>query len=287
MVAKRAVIMAAGTSSRLTPLSYEKPKALLEVKGEILIERQIEQLIAAKIESIVLVTGYKAPMFQYLQDKYKITLIHNPEYKTRNNNGSLFVAKDYLADAYVCSADNYFTKNPFMDDVSDAFYAVVYADGKTDEWCVEVDQDGFISDFQIGGENAWYMLGHVFFDKAFADTFIRILTEHYDQDLYRHLLWESIYKRHITQLKMKPKYYRATDIFEFDTLDDLRRFDRSYIEDTRSPLLKALAKSLQVEEKDIRGTAPIVDQDGDVTGFSFDAKGRHYVYSYLDGACRL
>lgn len=34
-----AIIMAAGTSSRFAPLSYEEPKGLLAVKGEILIER--------------------------------------------------------------------------------------------------------------------------------------------------------------------------------------------------------------------------------------------------------
>ena len=39
-----AVIMAAGMSTRFAPLSYEKPKALLKVKGEILIERDILQL---------------------------------------------------------------------------------------------------------------------------------------------------------------------------------------------------------------------------------------------------
>ena len=39
-----AVIMAAGISSRFAPLSYEKPKALIPVKGEVLIERQINQI---------------------------------------------------------------------------------------------------------------------------------------------------------------------------------------------------------------------------------------------------
>ena len=34
-----AIIMAAGMATRLAPLSYEKPKALLNIKGEILIER--------------------------------------------------------------------------------------------------------------------------------------------------------------------------------------------------------------------------------------------------------
>ena len=54
-----AIIMAAGVSSRFVPLSYEKPKALIEVKGEILIERQIKQLKEAGIPEIVVVTGYK------------------------------------------------------------------------------------------------------------------------------------------------------------------------------------------------------------------------------------
>ena len=35
-----AIIMAAGMSSRFAPLSYERPKGLLNVKGEILIERE-------------------------------------------------------------------------------------------------------------------------------------------------------------------------------------------------------------------------------------------------------
>ena len=39
-----AVIMAAGMSTRFAPLSYEKPKGLWKVKGEILIEREIRQL---------------------------------------------------------------------------------------------------------------------------------------------------------------------------------------------------------------------------------------------------
>lgn len=41
MKVDNAIIMAAGTSSRFAPLSFERPKALIEVRGEILIERQI------------------------------------------------------------------------------------------------------------------------------------------------------------------------------------------------------------------------------------------------------
>ena len=58
-----AVIMAAGTSSRFAPLSYERHKAMTVVRGEVLIERQIEQLQAAGIPEIYLITGYKAEQF--------------------------------------------------------------------------------------------------------------------------------------------------------------------------------------------------------------------------------
>lgn len=54
-----AVIMAAGLSSRFAPISYEKPKGLLRVRGEILIERQIKQLREAGINNITIVVGYK------------------------------------------------------------------------------------------------------------------------------------------------------------------------------------------------------------------------------------
>ena len=64
-----AVIMAAGTSSRFAPLSYERPKALIEVRGEILIEREIKQLKDAGIDEIILVTGYMKEQFGYLTDK--------------------------------------------------------------------------------------------------------------------------------------------------------------------------------------------------------------------------
>ena len=58
-----AVILAAGASTRFIPLSLEQPKGLFEVKGEKLIERQIQQLQEAGIRNITVVIGYKKEMF--------------------------------------------------------------------------------------------------------------------------------------------------------------------------------------------------------------------------------
>ena len=56
---KNAVILAAGTASRFVPLSETMPKGLLEVRGEILLERQIRQLKEAGVEDIFVVVGYR------------------------------------------------------------------------------------------------------------------------------------------------------------------------------------------------------------------------------------
>ena len=100
---RNAIIMAAGMSTRFVPLSLEIPKALLKVKGEVLIERQICQLKEAGIEEIVIVVGYMKEQFQYLTERYGVILIENPVYHSRNNHSTLYVAREYLKDTFICS----------------------------------------------------------------------------------------------------------------------------------------------------------------------------------------
>ena len=65
-----AIILAAGKSTRFAPFTYERPKGLFRVKGEILIERQINQLIEAGVQDIYIVVGYMKEKFFYLEQKY-------------------------------------------------------------------------------------------------------------------------------------------------------------------------------------------------------------------------
>lgn len=276
-----AVIMAAGVSSRFAPLSYEKPKALVEVNGEILIERQIRQLKEAGIHEIIVVVGYMKEKMSYLKDKWGVQVVENSNYLTRNNNASIYAVKEYLRNTYICSADNYFSRNPFEKEVDDPYYAAVYADGTTKEWCMQIDEDGYICDVQIGGANAWYMLGHVFWNEAFSQKFIEILDAEYDLPETANLLWESIYMRHLDALKLKMRKYDNNIIFEFDSLDELRAFDISYVSDTRSVILKNIASELACSESDITDITAVKGKtEAEIIGFEFRCCFSKYIYFY-------
>lgn len=282
-----AIIMAAGTASRFAPISYEKPKALIEVKGEILIERQIKQLLEKGINDIMIVVGYKKEMFQYLKSKFNVKLIENPDYLTRNNNASIYHARKYIKNTLICSADNYFKKNPFDIEYEESYYSGVYSNGYTNEWCMQENSDGYICKVTIGGKNSWYMLGHVFWNENFSKKFLKILEHEYNLSVTKDKLWESIFINHLDEFKMKINKYPENFIFEFDTLDELRVFDNSYILDTRSSIIKNICEKLNCNESEIINVSPIKNKDNTASGFSFTYNKNKYIYDYNNDLIKI
>ena len=254
---KNAIIMAAGLSSRFAPISYEKPKGVLKVRGEVLIERQIHQLMEAGVTDITVVVGYKKEYFFYLAAKYGVKIVVNPDYATRNNNSTLWCVKDQLDNTYICSSDDYFTQNPFEHYVFGAYYSATYVAGETNEWCLKEGRGGRITGVEIGGSNSWIMLGHVFFDRKFSKKFVDILEEVYDKPETIDMLWEEIYVRHIKELSMSIRKYPAGVIYEFDSLDELRQFDPAFIENIDSEIFDNIVSVLHCQKKDIHGFYPL------------------------------
>ena len=151
---KNAIILAAGKSDRFAPFTYEKPKGLFRVKGEILIERQIEQLKESGIENIYIVIGYMKEKFFYLEQKYGVHLVVNNEFGKKGNLYSLYVVRQYLSNSFICCADHYFVTNPFIEENSDnrSYRAVSYQTGKFWEFGVMCSDADAITDLTIGGK---------------------------------------------------------------------------------------------------------------------------------------
>lgn len=225
-----AIIMAAGYSARCMPLSNVMPKGLFQVKGEILLEREIRQLKEAGVGEIIVVTGFMAKKFEYLKDKYNVKLIHNPDYDKYNNIASLYAAKKYIHNSYILCADNYYVENVFASNVETSYYSCVYSEKYCDEFCVTgIDENGFITSIHRGGERAWYTIGDCFFDEEFSAKFVGFLEEEWDtQPEVRNMLMDDFHIRHIKDLPLRKIERNSDYVLEFDTLEEIRAFDSEF-----------------------------------------------------------
>lgn len=274
-----AIILAAGLSTRFAPISYEKPKGLLKVRDEVLIERQICQLQEAGITDIAVVVGYKAEYFFYLEDTFGVTIVLNPEYASRNNHSSLMVVRERLANTYICSSDNYFLENPFTPYAWQAYYACQFIEGPTEEWCITTGVAGRIVDVAIGGADSLIMLGHVYFDRAFSSAFREILENEYDLPATIDKLWEELYIDHMPDLCMVAREYPQGMIREFDSLDELRDFDPLFLENVDSQSFENIVSVLGCKKSDICDVYPL--KQG-LTNLSchFRVGDKEYVYRH-------
>ena len=276
---RNAIIMAAGTASRFVPLSAERPKGLLDVKGEILIERQIRQLQEACISDITIVVGYKAEMFEYLKEKFGVSIVLNEDYYRYNNTSSVIRVLDKLDNTYICSSDNYFLENVFMEEPTQSYYSALYAEGETGEYCFTLDAEDNITKVAVGGHDAWYMIGHVYFSEDFSKAFKQLLAAEYEREETKQGYWEDVYIRYINELPlMQVHRYKEHDIEEFDSIDELRLFDESYINDTRSSVVKAIAKEMNCSEAELSRFTRI-KHEGDYLLFSFQKGAETYRYN--------
>ena len=96
----KAVIVAAGKSSRMGKAEGKKPKCLLEVGGRSILQRALETLAAAGVKPAVVVVGYeKEQVAAVLTGERAIPccLQLNPFYDISNNMASLWFARPHVA----------------------------------------------------------------------------------------------------------------------------------------------------------------------------------------------
>lgn len=96
----KAILLAAGRSTRLYPITLATPKCLLEVGGRTLLEYQLDALEKCGVDEVIVVTGYFREMieakFAQVEGRYSFTttFVYNPLFAETNNIYSLWTAKD-------------------------------------------------------------------------------------------------------------------------------------------------------------------------------------------------
>lgn len=106
----KGVILAAGIASRLRPLTDATPKCLLPLGGGTLLGRTLDNLAAAGLREVVIVTGYLEDQIRgYVRDRgpgLRTEFITNPVYASTNNIYSLWLAREAVRDSGLVLLDS-------------------------------------------------------------------------------------------------------------------------------------------------------------------------------------
>lgn len=276
---ENAIIMAAGTSSRFAPLSYEKPKGLFLVKNEVLIERQIRQLQERGIREIYVVVGYMKELFYYLEKKFGVHIITNNEYAKRNNLSSVMAAKTHFHNSYLCYSDNYLQKNGFQPYVYRSYFAAQYSEGYTEEYVIVSDKHGKITQYYPEGEACYYQMGEMYFDAQTAQTFLRLLEKEYNYTGVADMKVDEFYMRHLSSLDFYIKKNGPEDVLEFDNISEIEKFDDKFLRNMGENILTNICDALHCKETDIVDVKQITAGNTNVI-FRFSANGKTYIYRH-------
>ena len=266
---KNAIILAAGFGMRMVPINLSTPKALLEVNGERLIDRIVNQLKTAGINDITVVVGFMKDSFEYLIDE-GVDLVYNPDYSTRNNLHSLSLVADRIHNTYIIPCDIWCDSNPFSATELYSWYMV--SDLIEEESTVRVNRKMelvTITDKDAG--NAMIGISYLLEPES---GIVRDKLAVLDDEDHAGQFWETtLYKK--DRMIVQARVVRSTDVVEINTYEQLRDLD-SDSNHLKSDAIKTIAKALTCKEEEITNIT-VLKKGMTNRSFLFTAAGAKYI----------
>jgi len=153
-----ALLLAAGTGSRLYPLTKSEPKCMTSVNGKAILDRMIASLNYHGFKRLVIVTGHLESIIRnYLGDSIgdmKIEYIHSPLYKSTNNIYSLWMARRTITEPFLLlESDLIYDKELLEKMLMPDRIAVSRICDWMNGTCVLLNKSEIVKEFIAGGEN--------------------------------------------------------------------------------------------------------------------------------------
>lgn len=218
---QRAIILAAGLGMRMIPINNSISKGLLEINGEVLIERTIKQLHEVGITQIFIVVGFMKEQYEYLIDKYDVQLIVNRDYAFNNSIYSLNLASKYLSNSYIIPCDIWCKENPFRTCELYSWYMV--SDELHAKSYVRVNRQYQLS---YAKNNAYgnRMIGIGYVVEQDAKILQNNLKRLLESEANYNLFWEDALKGK-DKLFFLARLVNRCNYYEIDTYEQLRALD--------------------------------------------------------------
>ena len=264
---KNAIILAAGYGLRMVPINQNKPKALLTVDGQPLIQRQIEQLHQIGITDITIVVGFMKEAFDYLTDKYNVKLVYNKDYAIKNNLHSLACVSNIISDTYIVPCDLYALKNPFDEYEHYSWYMVNELIDENSP--VRVTRTGLL-DYSKNQKSGNTMTGIAYInadDALILKDRIKELCADKEND---NEFWETaLFEK--TDIEVAAKVVKSTEVVEINSYEQLRDLD-CYSTELQNESISIICKVFGCSNEDIK----------DINTLKKGMTNRSYIFTVKD-----
>lgn len=268
---RQAVILAAGAGMRMIPLNMEVSKGLLEVNGEVLIERLIRQLQEVGIREIYVVVGFMKEKYEYLMDAYGVELIVNPEYALKKNLHSLYLAREHLTNAYVIPCDSWCSHNPFSREELYSWYMVT--DRFDHDSSVRVSHKGELIAVSKGTAGN-SMIGICYLTQPDSDTVCTRLEAMDAEPRYDDVFWEETL-RDKGRMIVPARLMDAGEAVSIKTFEQLRELD-SQSDHLKSEAIRTICDALHADMEEITQVT-VLEKGMTNRSFLFSCKGKRYI----------